>query len=295
LSQLGKDDKEHVIAYASRSLNQAEKNYSITDQECLAVVWAIKHFQHYLGMKPFEIVTDHSTLKWLQTCKILKGKRARWIMELQQYDFSIRHQPGKTNANADALSRINEEPTECYIVSIKADAEEQILGRPRVCLTCGRWSGGETWNQGHYYSRARGNYLCGFLDDQVATIKYLANPSEYSDDSDEDDINIITHEDHPKIVDLFTCELPFEEYLACFSGNIVQKQVIAGQPIQREGSRCTFSCDIENHHIHNYCKACKTNLPYGTILYDCIIKFGNSKIQLNINLTFLVNTVLFQN
>src|SRR5579864_4050312 len=100
LSQQGKDGKEHVIAYASQSLNQAEKNYSITDQECLAVVWAIKHFQHYLGMKPFEIVTDHSALKWLQTCKIPKRRRARWIMELQQYNFTICHRPGKTNANA---------------------------------------------------------------------------------------------------------------------------------------------------------------------------------------------------
>src|SRR2546423_15042933 len=67
------DRKERVISYASRSLNNAEKNYTVTDQECLAVVWAIKHFQYYLGMKSFEIVTDYSALKWLQMCKMLKG------------------------------------------------------------------------------------------------------------------------------------------------------------------------------------------------------------------------------
>jgi RNase H-like domain found in reverse transcriptase len=58
-----KENKEHVITYASRSLNPAEKNYSVTDQECLAVVWAIKHFQHYLGLKPFTIITNHSAFK----------------------------------------------------------------------------------------------------------------------------------------------------------------------------------------------------------------------------------------
>src|SRR5438876_10965664 len=53
LSQIQDNGKEGVIAYASRSLNQAERNYPITDQECLAVIWAIKHFQHYLGLKLF--------------------------------------------------------------------------------------------------------------------------------------------------------------------------------------------------------------------------------------------------
>ena len=104
LSQI-RNKKEHVIAYASRSLNPAEKNYSVTDQECLAVVWAIKHFQHYLGLKPFTVITDHSALKWLKTAKMPKGRRARWIMELQQYTFEVKHRPGKTNQNADALSR----------------------------------------------------------------------------------------------------------------------------------------------------------------------------------------------
>ena len=68
------DRKERIISYASRSLNNAKKNYTVTDQECLAVVWVIKHFQHYLGMKSFKIVTDYSALKWLQTCKIPKGR-----------------------------------------------------------------------------------------------------------------------------------------------------------------------------------------------------------------------------
>ena len=80
LSQLNDEGKECVIAYASRSLNKAECNYGITDQECLAVVWAVKHFEQYLGLLPFKVVTDHSALKFLQTADMPSGKRARWIM-----------------------------------------------------------------------------------------------------------------------------------------------------------------------------------------------------------------------
>lgn len=123
LSQKDKEGKEYVVAYASRSLNKHEQNYAVTDLECLAIVWAINYFQHYLGLLPFSVVTDHSALKWLQTSKIPTGRRARWIMQLQQYDFTIQHRAGKANANADALSRINptEEPinsAECFLAII---------------------------------------------------------------------------------------------------------------------------------------------------------------------------------
>ncbi|GBC36526.2 hypothetical protein GLOIN_2v1777707 [Rhizophagus irregularis DAOM 181602=DAOM 197198] len=129
LSQIREDGKEHVVAYASRSLNKAECNYPITDQECLAIVWAIKHFQHYLGLKPFTIVTDHSALKWLKTSKIPKGRRARWVMDLQQYDFNIKHRAGKANANADALSRMFEEDSQthsCFMISIEKEGQTNV-------------------------------------------------------------------------------------------------------------------------------------------------------------------------
>ncbi|CAB4434011.1 unnamed protein product [Rhizophagus irregularis] len=85
---------------------------------------AIKHFQYYLGLKPFTIVTDHSALKWLKTSKIPRGRRARWVIDFQQYDFNIKHRAGKANANADALSRMFEEDNQtfsCFMISIKKE------------------------------------------------------------------------------------------------------------------------------------------------------------------------------
>jgi len=107
LAQLNNENNEIVIAYASRSLRDAEKNYPITEQECLAIVWGIEHFHKYLVGRKFTIITDHSALKTIKTAHIpKKGRRARWMMELQQYDFEIKHRSGKENSNADALSRL---------------------------------------------------------------------------------------------------------------------------------------------------------------------------------------------
>jgi hypothetical protein len=106
LSQLNEHGKEIVIAYASRSLTPAERNYPITEQECLAIVWGIQHFHKYLTRKSFKVITDHSALKSLRTIENPTGRRARWIMKLQQFNFEIKHRSGRSNKNADALSRL---------------------------------------------------------------------------------------------------------------------------------------------------------------------------------------------
>ena len=97
--------QEAVVAYASRSLTPVEKNYTTTEKECLAIVWAVALWCPYLLGKTSLILTDHQCLTWLQTMKEPKGQLARWILALQEYTFEIRHRPGKQNVNADALSR----------------------------------------------------------------------------------------------------------------------------------------------------------------------------------------------
>ena len=97
--------REVVIAYGGRKLLPAEKNYSVTEREALAVVAGIKHYQHYLYGARFKVLTDHSAVRWLMSLKMPCGRLARWALLLQQYDFDIIHRAGVSNGNADALSR----------------------------------------------------------------------------------------------------------------------------------------------------------------------------------------------
>lgn len=106
LSQNDQNGHERVVAYASRTLSDAEKHYGISEKECLGVVWGIKMFRTYLAGSKFTVLTDHSALKWLLTLKDVTGKLARWAIYLQSYDFEVYHRAGKNHSNVDALTRL---------------------------------------------------------------------------------------------------------------------------------------------------------------------------------------------
>lgn len=98
--------KEHPIAYMSKSLSAAEKNYSITERETLAVVLALEHWRCYLeNGKPFTVYTDHSALKWFLSLSNPTGRLARWGVRLSAFHFELKHRRGVDNVIPDALSR----------------------------------------------------------------------------------------------------------------------------------------------------------------------------------------------
>ena len=95
----------HVIAYVSRSLTSSERNYSVIQRECLAIVFGLKQFHHYLLGKSFRLYTDHAPLQWLAEQK-MEGMLFRWALAMQEYTFKIVYRKGSANTNADALSRL---------------------------------------------------------------------------------------------------------------------------------------------------------------------------------------------
>ena len=108
------DDKGvlRVIAFASRSLSQTERNYQAHKLEFLALKWAVTdHFHEYLYGGKFDVYTDNNPLTYILSSANLDAYGQRWVASLANYNFRLFYKTGKTNIEADALSRI---PMEGY-------------------------------------------------------------------------------------------------------------------------------------------------------------------------------------
>ncbi|KAM2154918.1 hypothetical protein ACFX1Q_046672 [Malus domestica] len=138
-----KNKQPHVVYYASRTLNDAQLNYSTTEKELLAVVFALDKFRSYLLGTKVIIFTDHAALKYLLTKKEAKPRLIRWMLLLQEFDIEIRDKKGVENVVADHLSRmvheeaspISETFPDEQLLSVQVS--EPWFGMPRVLISDG--------------------------------------------------------------------------------------------------------------------------------------------------------------
>ena len=118
------DEVERPLAFASRLLSKSECNYSITEKECLALLWATKKFRSFIWGNKVHVFTDHQALCWLTTKRDLAGRLGRWSLTLQEFDIAIFYKSGKAHLDADCLSRYpvghpseEEEDDRCLLIA----------------------------------------------------------------------------------------------------------------------------------------------------------------------------------
>ena len=135
------DGLERPIAYASRSLSQAEKNYAQLDKEALAIVFGVNRFHHYLCGRKFTILSDHKPLKHIfsenKGIPIMASFRVKcWALTLGAYDYSISFKPGQLNASADGVSQLPL-PLPLHSVSTPVSADLVLLFETlHTTITC---------------------------------------------------------------------------------------------------------------------------------------------------------------
>ena len=101
-----KDGKPYVVYYASKTLNEALRNYTTTEKEMLAVFYALDKFKAYLVGSFIIIFTYHFTLKYLLTKQDSKARLIKWVLMLQEFNLQIKDKKGVENVVADHLSRL---------------------------------------------------------------------------------------------------------------------------------------------------------------------------------------------
>ena len=120
------DGDERVLEFASRTLSAAERNYSVMECECLAILWAIQKFRTYIEAYEFKVIMDHSSLKWLRDLQNPTGSLARWALKLQ--NCTVEHRKGSLNNVPDALSRMFEEEPAVAALELERDSHVQARG-----------------------------------------------------------------------------------------------------------------------------------------------------------------------
>ncbi|QRW26231.1 Retrotransposable element Tf2 protein [Rhizoctonia solani] len=131
LSQRNPEGKLAPVAYLSKSLSPAKKNYDIFNKELLAVIRAFKEWRHLLegSELPVQVLTDHKNLEYFSTSQSLNKQQIRWANFLVNYNFQIIYRPGAQNKKADILSRRYD------LVPLEGGVENQVLLKPELFIS----------------------------------------------------------------------------------------------------------------------------------------------------------------
>ena len=130
LSQLDNNGVRRPVAFFSKSMQPAERNYEIHDRELLSIIQTFQQWRHYLegARHTVSVASDHKNLEIFRTTKVLTPRQARWAEFLSGFDFVITHQSGKAAARSDALSRREDhKPTDRLELVDRIFTEKQFL------------------------------------------------------------------------------------------------------------------------------------------------------------------------
>ena len=124
LSMKCKDERWRLVAYISKLLNKAKRNYETHDKEMLVIIQYLEAWKHFLeGAKnQFEIWMDHKNLEYFIKTQKLNQRQARWLLYLSRFDFALKHVTGKSMERVDSLSRRVD-----WAEGVEKDNENQVM------------------------------------------------------------------------------------------------------------------------------------------------------------------------
>jgi hypothetical protein len=140
LYQTDETGEKRVIEYISRTLSPAERNYTVTEVECLSIVYASKKWETYLLGHSFVVRTDHKALLYLDKMRNWNARLMRWSLQLQRFDFTIEYVPGVLNDCPDALTRLVPSPENIIVRSHALNVlNEDVIKLSREQLAAMQW------------------------------------------------------------------------------------------------------------------------------------------------------------